>query len=218
MIIKSLLKTDDVNFFLKTRAYLKWRQNLELNRTEVVSITIHSIIKSTLKLYSAFLEVRLKYANGIVEDRGVLVRQPSVVIVPYFFDETGPSVILVSQKRVCHGGSTAEFPAGMIEGDESLTNAALRELSEEIGHPCAFDNLSQLTEDFFVCESIFSESVTWFSYELDRSEALSIVESFNANVEISGLLKMRLNETWKTPSLQVCAGALLLANHLKLCP
>eukprot|EP00538_Stauroneis_constricta_P007129 CAMPEP_0119556506 /NCGR_PEP_ID=MMETSP1352-20130426/8431_1 /TAXON_ID=265584 /ORGANISM="Stauroneis constricta, Strain CCMP1120" /LENGTH=210 /DNA_ID=CAMNT_0007603469 /DNA_START=188 /DNA_END=820 /DNA_ORIENTATION=- len=58
----------------------------------------------------------------------------AVVIIPLLKKEGVCDTILVEQFRPPMGKPTMEFPAGLIDKDESPENAALRELREETGY------------------------------------------------------------------------------------
>ena len=67
----------------------------------------------------------------VVGDR----KADAVIIVPIYKDTTAhvSKVVLIKQYRPAIGGDECEFPAGLIDGDESYHATARRELKEETG-------------------------------------------------------------------------------------
>jgi ADP-ribose pyrophosphatase len=63
--------------------------------------------------------------------REVIEHSPAVGILPV---TTEGKVLLVSQFRYAIGEEMLEIPAGLVENDEPLEDAALRELQEEVGY------------------------------------------------------------------------------------
>jgi ADP-ribose pyrophosphatase len=72
-----------------------------------------------------------RLANGSSRHREVVLHPGSVVVVP-FVDEA--TICLVSVVRTAVGRSLLELPAGTLDREESLAEAARRELLEETGY------------------------------------------------------------------------------------
>jgi len=77
------------------------------------------------------VRVRESLADGGCRDREVIQHPGSVVIVPLV---TPAEVCLVEVVRVAVGRTLLELPAGTLDREESLADAALRELAEETGY------------------------------------------------------------------------------------
>ncbi len=74
-------------------------------------------------------------ADGSHRTREIVEHPGSVVILPIIEDESGrPRVCLVENWRVAVGGPLLELPAGTLDRDEPLEEAARRELAEETGY------------------------------------------------------------------------------------
>src|ERR687894_65695 len=88
------------------------------------------VIEST-KIYSGSINVRKdKFSlNGKIIDKEIVGHQDSVGIVAV----RDSSVILVSQYRHAANKMLLEIPAGKIEKNETPMQAAVREMTEEIG-------------------------------------------------------------------------------------
>lgn len=87
-------------------------------------------------IYSGPINVRLdqvQLPNGKETTHTVLEYKPSVAIVPCL---PNGNVILLRQYRYVMQGWNYELPAGIVEENEIIEEAALRELKEESGY-CA---------------------------------------------------------------------------------
>lgn len=83
---------------------------------------------------SPWISVRkdeIRQPSGVLSDRHVAERPPSVVIVPVTDDD---HVLLVRQWRHAADQHLIELPAGLIDPGESVEETARRELREETGH------------------------------------------------------------------------------------
>ena len=70
-------------------------------------------------------------ADGSTRRREVIEHPGSVVVVPLV---SAAELCLVEVERVAVGRSLLELPAGTLDREESLEEAALRELAEETGY------------------------------------------------------------------------------------
>jgi len=96
----------------------------------------------TKKIYSGNLSLRLdKFRlNGKLISKEVVEHKPSVGIIPVTQDG---DILLVLQYRHAAGKTILEIPAGKIEEGENPEQAALREMSEEIGRTGRLQKISQ---------------------------------------------------------------------------
>jgi 8-oxo-dGTP pyrophosphatase MutT (NUDIX family) len=59
---------------------------------------------------------------------------PGTIIVPFYFNSAELiSIVLISHPRPIRGSVALEFPQGLVEGTESISENAARELKEETG-------------------------------------------------------------------------------------
>jgi len=95
----------------------------------------------------------------------------AVVIIPLLRSKSNPAIIdtlLVEQYRPPMRRTTLEFPAGLIDKDESVENAALRELQEEtgyVGEKCAIP--PQVSRQVCMSPGMSNESVHVAVIEVD---------------------------------------------------
>ena len=99
------------------------------------------------------------------------------MIIPFILEGEEISALMVIQNRIGLGGSGIEFPAGGVESQESEFAAATRELTEETGIIVDPNRLVNLGENFIICESAFTETVSWFGYKLKKAEIKSQLNS-----------------------------------------
>ncbi len=112
----------------------------------------------------------------------------AVIIVPNNEDK----IVLVKQFRIPINKYTLELPAGLINANESVKDAALREFREETGYNCKFlkssmplcisPGISSMIIHFVDVEADFSER---FTQELDDTEEIEIVMFERKNIKES---------------------------------
>uniref|UniRef100_A0A7S2UI82 Nudix hydrolase domain-containing protein n=1 Tax=Attheya septentrionalis TaxID=420275 RepID=A0A7S2UI82_9STRA len=101
----------------------------------------------------------------------------AVVIVPLLRKSGSANLetLLVTQYRPPLGRSTIEFPAGLIDKDESPENAALRELREEtgyIGEKCKI--IPQVSREVCMSPGLTDESVHCVLVEVDLDNPYNV--------------------------------------------
>eukprot|EP00978_Attheya_sp_CCMP212_P019487 scaffold54691_cov48-Attheya_sp.AAC.1 len=101
----------------------------------------------------------------------------AVVIVPLLRKSGSKKVetLLVTQYRPPLGRSTIEFPAGLIDTDESPENAALRELREEtgyVGEKCKI--VPQVSREVCMSPGLTDESVHCVLVEVDLDNPYNV--------------------------------------------
>jgi len=90
---------------------------------------------------------------------------PNGVIMYGIFGEQKDKVVLVRQYRYPIGGYVYEFPAGLVEPGENLTDAGIREMYEETGLTFAPVEAGCYTKPFFTTVGMTDESCgTVFGY------------------------------------------------------
>lgn len=108
--------------------------------------------------------------------------------------------ILVRQFRPPTGGYTIEFPAGLIDNDESPEETALRELKEETGY---IGRIKDSTIPVFSSPGLTGESVSLVFMEVDENDFVNSttttdfddgehIETFEIRLDdINGFLQAR---------------------------
>ena len=90
---------------------------------------------------------------------------PNGVIMYGIYGEQKDKVVLVRQYRYPIGGYVYEFPAGLVEPGENLTDAGIREMYEETGLTFAPVEAGCYTKPFFTTVGMTDESCgTVFGY------------------------------------------------------
>ena len=90
---------------------------------------------------------------------------PNGVIMYGIYGEQKDKVVLVRQYRYPIGGYVYEFPAGLVEPGENLTEAGVREMYEETGLTFAPVEAGCYTKPFFTTVGMTDESCgTVFGY------------------------------------------------------
>lgn len=102
-----------------------------------------------------------------------------VVIICVYNKDTN-KYLVVEQYRIPVRKRLVEFPAGIIESNERIVDAATRELKEEIGLKCSPEKLINLgylyssagltNERAFLFGTIIDKSTTFFQPSLDLKE------------------------------------------------
>lgn len=90
-----------------------------LNRKSIYNGNLISVFEDTVTC-----------SNGLTVTREIVDHSPAVVIIP--IDETG-NITLIKQYRHAIKETIIECPAGCVESNEDILEAAKRELAEECG-------------------------------------------------------------------------------------
>ncbi|MDA9689855.1 NUDIX hydrolase [Betaproteobacteria bacterium] len=211
------LGRNDFDFFMNCLAFKSWSERLKKNGCNILSMRINSVNRKENEFFSASIQVKIQYKDGEIQERGILVKDPSVVIVPFFISHDFIRLLFVKQNRICVGSNCTEFPAGGAKQTESAQQAAIRELREETNIIKTENDLIVPTYcSFYSCESSMTEFVTWFLVKLDAEEINTLKNTENfSNSEISQLDILSIDEALKIQSHQVRTGLSLLLEYLK---
>jgi 8-oxo-dGTP pyrophosphatase MutT (NUDIX family) len=79
-------------------------------------------------------------------------------------------LLMVRQRRICHGGFVFEQVAGMVDGTDDPWDVALREVEEETGLKISKSQLELLNEKpYYTTTGTSDEALFFFSCELEMS-------------------------------------------------
>src|SRR6056297_103797 len=107
-------------------------------------------------------------------------KQKGIVIIPRFISGSQEKYILIKQKRVPFNNYVIEFPAGLVESNETVENCAHRELKEETGASGEIRSISPLLST----SSGITDELIYFVYydvmeigkkNLDESEDIETI-------------------------------------------
>ena len=86
----------------------------------------------------------VRFPDGSDAEMDILRHPGASAIVPFMNDPHGedPQLLLLRQYRYAAGGYIYEVPAGRLDGDESPSDCAVRELKEETG--CTAESMKPL--------------------------------------------------------------------------
>jgi ADP-ribose pyrophosphatase len=130
------------------------------------------LLKEKLKYKKGSIGVQVdevRMPSGKIEER-IWIDFPSVcVIVPFITDE---EVILVKQYRHAIKSLTFELPAGKIDPDELVVEAARRELIEETGYQAIVKPVFKL-----VPSPHYSNEILWICIARELEPLKTIIDS-----------------------------------------
>jgi ADP-ribose pyrophosphatase len=86
----------------------------------------------------------VRFPDGSTAEMDIIRHPGASAIVPFMSDPEGenPQLLLLRQYRYAAGGYIYEVPAGRLDGDESPSSCAVRELKEETG--CTAERMEPL--------------------------------------------------------------------------
>jgi ADP-ribose pyrophosphatase len=150
------------------------------------------VIESS-RIYSGGINLRKDRfsLNGKIVDKEIVGHQDSVGIVAL----RGTRVILITQYRHAASKMLLEIPAGKIEKDETPTQAAVREMAEEIG-----------------CSGTLRPLLKWYLAPGYSTELMHIFVATNLREITRGLLDNDENIEIKEMGLSVAIGKCINGN------
>ena len=117
-------------------------------------------------LKTLFLSVKFVTPENHFMERSILIRNESVVIIPFRFLGNQPRFLCVMQRRITDGNISIEFPAGAVDDFKSPREAAVLELYEETGLKLKQKKLISLKENLRLSESLVDEIVHWYGCDI----------------------------------------------------
>lgn len=168
-------------------AYLKDYFDLTLHfNSAPKSLIGHPIVLSSETISSnSWLNFKsLKYDNGVnwqLVERTTHQASKSEVVMVVPIDREARKVLVTKEFRYTIGSEVIDFPTGLIDGNESIEEAALRELKEETGYtgsiydvlPPSYSSIGMTNESLSVVFVDVDSSKAVPTQNLDESEIIS---------------------------------------------
>ncbi len=141
-----------IHEFVDSALFKKWCQSLDPH-LQVYRIIVQSVdfVERDGKKYMLFAKFKADMSDKERRELPgiVFLRGDSVGFLIVLLCDEEEYVVIVNQARPAIGMATyPELPAGMIDGDEHVHSAALREIEEEIGLKIDEKDLLNLSELF----------------------------------------------------------------------
>ena len=110
-----------------------WKKKFKNSKNKILKIKIFNILsRRDINFLSALIDVKFKSENQKPVSRFCLLVPESVVIVPILIYKRKKFTMMVEQQRIDDGNIALEFAAGAINRNESIINAAKKEVLEEL--------------------------------------------------------------------------------------
>jgi ADP-sugar diphosphatase len=203
--------------------FTTWAKKVESHGNVIKNVEIKSIItRGTNRIYSAFIDVELLTPEGQKLNRCILLRGPSVAVIPVLLFEDQEYILLTKQRRIIDGDYSFEVPAGAHDPSTGTPreNAAL-ELEEETGLKVNPNDLIQINKTpLKVCESLLDETVHFFGYvkscSLEELEELKTRSSgVHSDQEYIALALVPIAELSAHTSFQINTSRLFIETVLR---
>ena len=154
-----------------------------MNIKEDILLQIIKERVSARSKWTSFIETEYKDRNNNTKTWSFIRRNnetKAVVIIPRTA-QTG-DLILIRQYRIPLGGYAIEFPAGLIDKNESIEQAAIRELIEETGYKGDVHSVSPplctsagLASEIVYLATVQCEEECSFKPKPDASEVIDVI-------------------------------------------
>jgi len=144
--------------------YKQWKNKLPKKKIVVIKNNYIGSIKRKTKILASLHDLLIKIKKKIVIKRFLLIRNPSVVIVPIIICKNKYYTILTKQFRIIDGKSKLEFPAGSIESKQTPKQAALDEVREELGLNLKKNQIKTLYNKYIEIETSCTSSRSYYFY------------------------------------------------------
>lgn len=131
----------------------------------------------------------------------------SVIIVAYKIINGEKHYQLIISKRPTFEKRILEFPAGLVEGDECVKEAAIRELKEETGNS---GNVVKVLPYSPGAAGISTEYLIFVVVEIDETSE-EWIDFGNEKIEILPLMNISTMQTF----IESCADEILVSNRVQ---
>lgn len=119
-----------------TEKFQFWKSQLEKNKVQIQKIDeVYTLHKNNGELLFALMETVVVPENSDPVPPVCFMKGAAVCILISMIDHTTGDIylLLVKQRRICHGGFEYEHVAGMMDRGETPLSVAIREAEEESG-------------------------------------------------------------------------------------
>lgn len=212
------MNEDDIRALVEDNwKYRTWKAQIIESGCEILDEKIRCVAqRDAQSFYSAMIDFTLMTPEKNTLSRCLVLRGPSVVIIPILVCDSVIKTVMVRQRRIVNGNFSLEFPSGGIGSDGNPKLAAINESWEELGIKLSIRELVQLTDrPLVVCDSIMDEVVHWFYFKREVSK--KFLSNLNCaktgqveNQEYISLEVMSFSEIIKANNFQTLVGLQLL--------
>ncbi|MDB3943903.1 NUDIX domain-containing protein [Candidatus Pelagibacter sp.] len=157
-------KNSEFTYFLN-----QWKIRFLNSKSKILDIKTHNILsRKKIKFLSALIDVKLKRKLQKPIHRFCLLVPESVVIVPILIYKKKKFTMMVEQQRVDDGIAAIEFAAGAIHKNESIKDAAQKEILEELKININKTELKILNKKGVRMDPSMSSSKAYFFYFIKK--------------------------------------------------
>ena len=150
--------------------YKAWEHNFTKSKCKILSVKKLGLSAYNNEIKAIFLLVKFLTPEKVEMERSVVLRYPSVVVVPYVKVNGFFKFLCVKQRRLGLGNCSVEFPAGAVEHQSDFVQTAIKELYEETGLIVKQKHLETLNNNLRLMDSFLSERVFWFCCDISKCE------------------------------------------------
>lgn len=157
-------KNSEFTYFLN-----QWKIRFLNSKSKILDIKTHIILsRKKIKFLSALIDVKIKRKFQKPIHRFCLLVPESVVIVPILIYKKKKFTMMVEQQRVDDGITAIEFAAGAIHKNESIKDAAQKEILEELKININKTELKILNKKGVRMDPSMSSSKAYFFYFIKK--------------------------------------------------
>ena len=148
-------------------SFNSWRRNFKA-KFKIKKITKIFDLYRNNKIFYQGVDINFKDRNNEIFRRFLFIHKKGVQIIPIIFCKTDKQyyTILVRQIRVGAANETLEFPSGSVEKDETYSDAAKKEVLEELGISLKKKNLKKIFKPLIIQPTFCNLTCQFFYFKL----------------------------------------------------
>ena len=158
-----------------------WHNNLEKNGLNIHEIEqIYTKYKGNGEALFALVNVTATTPEGDKIPPICFIKGQIVSVLICLIDRQSKEeyLLMVRQRRICHGGYVFEQVAGMVDGSDDPWDVAIREIEEETGLRLSKDQIYLLNEKpFYATTGTSDEALFFFGCEIEMD--LEKIQSYH---------------------------------------